>query len=369
MADAEAFGRDLIVLAPSHVAGGWTWWALSGGEAGPARDDPLPLPVPGGRLTLLVPAPLAPVRDLPLPDMPLAQALAAARLSAQPSAFENASAHVAVAAGGDRLLQARVSPADMERWLADLGAMGHDPAALVPAALLLPRPDAGIVLGELAGHRLARTQEAAFAGEDALLGALAGPEPARVMEPDALMQALAAVHQAPPLNLRQGAYATRRASFFRVAEWCALVRMAACAALIALAAMLVWIVRLNHAADMADAQALAQVQKRFPAATDIAGAERIVTAEQVRRGAGANCLSAQLAALLQAMRGAPGMSVRNMGYGADGTLRFTAAAPRPDDINAVLLALQQAGWKVTVPPVLAPDPTGATVAAITVRAP
>ena len=76
-----------------------------------------------------------------------------------------------------------------------------------------------------------------------------------------------------------------------------------------------------------------------------------------------------MAAVLAAMQPVPSIRLRDLGYNADGTLHFTAAAPRAEDVNAVLIALQNAGWKVTVPPSLASDPTGATVVAITVRAP
>ena len=94
-----------------------------------------------------------------------------------------------------------------------------------------------------------------------------------------------------------------------------------------------------------------------------------VAAELAKRGEGAASFAAPAAAVLDAMRPVPGVKLRDLGYAADGTLRFTAAAPRAEDVNAVLIALQNNGWKVTVPPALAPDPTGATVAAITVRAP
>jgi general secretion pathway protein L len=69
------------------------------------------------------------------------------------------------------------------------------------------------------------------------------------------------------------------------------------------------------------------------------------------------------------MKPIPSLRLRDLGYAPDGTLRFQAAAPTADDINRLLLALQQEGWQVTVPPQLAPDASGATVAAITVRAP
>ena len=101
----------------------------------------------------------------------------------------------------------------------------------------------------------------------------------------------------------------------------------------------------------------------------VVAAVRLLGAELAKRGEGGASFAAPMAALLDAMRPVAGVKLRDLGYGADGTLRFTAVAPRAEDINAVLIALQNNGWKVTVPPALAPDPTGATVAAISVRAP
>ncbi|MEO0032064.1 MAG: hypothetical protein RIS94_1822 [Pseudomonadota bacterium] len=363
---------DVIALAPAEPGGVWAWWWIMDGAAGAMEQGDLPPLGPQARLTLLVPAALAPVRDSALPDLPVVQALAAARLSASPVPFEEGPVHVAVAACDGRLLQTRIAALHMDQWLAALAAIpgAPDPVALVPAALVLPRPAEGAtVLGELAGQKLARVADAAFAAEDTLLAALAGPEPALLVHGAELERLLAGIHKSPPLNLRQGPYGPRRVSFFRLEDWRGLARMAGCAALLALAVMLVSIQRWHRAADAQEQAVVAQAAARFPSVTDFDSAERVVMVEAARRGAGPNGFAAQVAALLDALRAVPGLSLRDLGYAADGTLRFTAAAPRPDDINAALVALQRAGWKVTVPPAIAPDPTGATVAAITLRAP
>lgn len=358
----------LIALVPASAGEPWRWWRVADGALWSMDEGNLP-PAVEGSATVLVPAALAPVLDRPLPDLPVLQALAATRLAEAERSLAGQAPHVAVAADGDRLLVARVAPVDMDAWLAACAAAGLPDAALVPAALVLPRPDGGTALADLAGQHLARTPDAAFAAEDALLAALTDAGAAQTLDEPALAARLAAVHAVPPLDLRQGVYARARVSFLALPDWRVLARMAACAALLALAVMLVWVVRWNHEASRQEALALAAVQARFPSVTDIDGAERVVAAELVRRGSGASGFGAPAAALLDGLRGAPGVALRDLGYAADGTLRFTAAAPRPEDINTVLVALQQAGWKVTVPPTLAPDPTGATVAAITVRAP
>ena len=367
MPDAASPSADgLILLLPAAPDGAWHHWRVGADGVGPGQvGDALP---EHGAVTVLVPAAIAPVADKPLPAMPVAQALAAERL-AQGQTGLAAERHIAVGAADGRLLASRVAAADMDCWLAALAQAGIDPQALVPAALVLPRQDGTLVLSRLGDQLLARTDDAAFAAEEALVEVL-GEGLEQVAVDDAqLLNRLAQVHAAPPLNLRQGPYAPRRVSVFRTANWLGLARMAAVAALLGLLLMLVWIVKWNRDSSAQEARALELAQQRFPAATDLDSAERLLGAELAKRGEGGASFAAPMAALLDAMRPVAGVKLRDLGYGADGTLRFTAVAPRAEDINAVLIALQNNGWKVTVPPALAPDPTGATVAAITVRAP
>ncbi|HQS69913.1 MAG: hypothetical protein B7Y36_16755 [Novosphingobium sp. 28-62-57] len=372
MAAAPPLADGLIVLLPAQADAPWHWWSV--GQGGVGREmafDAAAEAAPWGdhgAVTVLVPAADAPVIDKPLPDMPVAQALAAERLGLAQGGLE-AVQHLAVGADEGRLLACRVGTATMDRWLALLAERGIDPQAIVPAALLLPRPERGLMLADLGGQLLSRTAEAAFAAEPGLIAVLAEGQEQSALTGDELLGRLAALHTAPPLNLRQGQYAPRRVSVFRSANWIGLARMAAIAALLALALMLVWVMKWNMDSNAEEARALELAQARFPAATDLDAAERLLNAELAQRGEGGASFAAPAAALLDILRGVPGVTLRDMGYGADGTLRFTAAAPRADDVNAVLIALQNQGWKVTVPPSLAPDPTGATVAAITVRAP
>lgn len=364
---------SLIVVLPETPGGEWRWRRVADGVAGtehghyPGEDAPWGS-LDEGRVTVLVPASRAPVRIKPMPAMPVAQALAAERLGAAEGLGGERHVAVAANAGGTQLLVASVAKSDMDLWLAECAAAGFEPDAMVPAALALPEPDSGAAIGELAGQPLARTREAAFAGEPALVEALAGGTVREIGEV-AIADGAHAVHLAPPLDLRQGQYAPRRVSFFLLPDWLRLARMAAVAALLAAILMLVWTVKWNMDSSSREDAALAAVQQRFPAATDLDSAERLVAAELARRGQGGAAFSAPAAAVLAALKPQGAVTLRDIGYGADGTLRFTAASPRADAINEVLLALQRDGWQVTVPPALAPDPTGATVAAITVRAP
>ncbi|MDE2562378.1 MAG: hypothetical protein KGL48_09040 [Sphingomonadales bacterium] len=374
-AGAQEGADGLIVQLPPAPGGTAHWWRVDDGriahDGSFGADDAAPWGEleDGARIVALAPAALAPVTDRPMPAMPVAQALAAERLDLAGQGVGSAPRHVAVAESGGRLLACAVAKGDMDAWLAVCASLGFDPDALVPAALVLPRPASGVSGAWLGEEPLARTSSAAFAGEPALIEALAGEGETHEIAGDALAGALLGAFAAPPLDLRQGAYAPRRAAWFHLPDWTKLARMAAIAALLWLALMLVWIVRWNADSSAREAEALAAAQSRFPAATDLDSAERLASAELAKRGLGGAGFSAPTAALLAAMRPVPGVSLRDLGFAADGTLRFTASAPRAEDINAVLLTLQQGGWKVTVPPTLAPDPTGATVAAITVRAP
>lgn len=371
--------EGLIVLLPQEVGGAWRWWRIGDGAAGadrayaPGDDAPWGTLDDTARIVALAPAADAPVRSVPRGVMPLPQALAAARLEANgggEASWPAGETHVAVAAESDEraVLVATVAPTAMDAWLAGLAAAGLVPQAIVPAALVLPRPDAGAVVATLAGQAIARTSQAAFAGEPELVAALATGE-ARQLDDEALAAALVAVWRNPPLNLRQGAYAPRRVSFFRLPDWVQLARMATVALLLGFLVLAAETIKLNADARAREEAALAAAQKRFPAAVDLASAQSLAAAELARRGQGGGSFSAPAAAVLAAMRPLPSLKLRDLGYNSDGTLRFQAAAPAPDDINRLLIDLQRDGWQVTVPPQLAPDPTGATVAAITVRAP
>ena len=366
------FGDDgLIVQLPATPDAAWRWWRVTGGVLGgdhgfsSGDDAPWGELDAAARIVALVPSADAPVRIRPRGAMPLAQALAAARLE---GGGLGGDLHTVASAQGDAILVASASTAAMDLWLAELAAAGLEPPALGPAALVLPEPGGGAVVAELAGQPLARTAEAAFAGEPELVAALASTEP-QTLTGAALDQALLAAWRAPPLNLRQGPYAPRRVSFFRLTDWTQFARMAAVAMLLGFLILAVETVKLNLDASEREAIALAAAQQRFPAAVDLASAQSLASGELARRGLGGGSFAAPAAAVLSAIRPLPSLRLRDLGYAGDGTLRFTAAAPTADEVNRLLTDLQAQGWQVTVPPQLAPDPTGATVAAITVRAP
>lgn len=366
-------GDGLLVLLPAGPDGLWRIWPVSDGIPGeptdfdPAHEPPLGPVEDGARVVALVPSDRAPVRVRPLGGMPPAQALAAARLEAAGAQGEAEPVHAAVAPGAGGVLVATVAQADMDAWLAALAVAEIVPDAIVPAALVLPAADTPVA-SRLGGQPIARTAQAAFAAEPELMDALGAGE-SRHLSQNELADALGATWREPPLNLRQGAYAPARTAFFHMPEWRTIGRMAALAAVLAFLIFAVETAKLNWDARTREAAALAAAQKRFPAAVDLATAQSLASAELARRGQGGGSFATPASAVLAALRPIPSLRLRDLGYGSDGTLRFQAAAPSAGDVNRLLTVLQQQGWQVTVPPSLAPDPTGATVAAITVRAP
>ncbi|AKM10660.1 type II secretion system protein GspL [Croceicoccus naphthovorans] len=367
-----------IVLLGEAPRADWRVWRvsgdrLSGGDALTPGEDATPWDEDEvHRVIALAPAALAPVRIVPRGDMPMAQALAATRLDPPGLRGAPEATHVAVAAGadGETVLSAAVAKTDMDVWLAELAANGVDAAAILPAALALPAAEAGQVMtGTLGAQPLARSPAMAFAGEDDLVAALA-PD-AQVVEADeeALARRMLAQFAAPELDLRQGAYALPRVSYFRLPDWRQLARMTAILALLVLAIFLVETVKLNLDADAREDAAIAAAQARFPGVGDLATAETQIRGELLRRGAGGVAFADSAPAVFAAMQPVPSVKLRNLSWQGDGTLAIRAAAPSGDALNQMLIALQRDGWQITVPPELTSDATGSTIADITVRAP
>lgn len=369
--------EGLLVLLPEVPGGQWRYWHVDGGTLGsghrftPGHDAPWG-DLEGMRVVALAPAALAPVRIAPCGEMPIAQALAATRLDPPGLRAPMADTHIAVAASadGDAVLCSAVAKSDMDAWLGELATAGLNVDALVPAALALPRADAGTVAsGELGGQALARTPSAAFAGEADLLPALAPGADSVAVDEDRLAACLVETFRHPELDLRQGAYALPRVSYFRLPDWAQLARMTAILALLVFLIFAVETVKLNLDAKAREDAAIEAARARFPGVGDLAGAEAQIRAELLRRGVGGVAFADSAPAVFAAMQPNPSINLRNLNWRADGTLAIRAAAPTDQALNQMLIALQRDGWQVTAPPQVAPDASGSTVADITVRAP
>lgn len=375
--EQEGSGPDgLIVALPEDPRAEWRWWRVEGGTLGaghgftPGHDAPWG-DLDGARVVALAPAALAPVRARARGDMPMAQALAATRLDPPGLSAPIGESHVCVAPAADAaVLCAAVSRGDMDTWLGELAAAGIDADALVPAGLVVPQPGAGeVATGVVAGQMLARTAAAAFAADAELLPVLAPGADRVEVSDDAIVQSLLAQFASPSLDLRQGIYARPRVSYFRLPDWRQLARMAALLLLLVFGVFLLETIKLNLDASAREDAAIEAAQARFPGVGDLATAETQIRSELLRRGAGGVGFADSAPAVFAAMQPNPSVQLRNLNWRADGTLAIRAAAPTSEALNQMLIALQRDGWVITVPPEVAPDASGATVADITVRAP
>lgn len=318
-----------------------------------------------GRVTALAPPGAMPVLCQPADDAATpAQALGLARLAAADGALALGSVAVA-ALEDDMILTVRIDPARLDAWQQAVAAMIGRPAdALVPVALVLPPPAAGTVhRAVLGGMDLARTAAAAFAAEPLLWQALVSPEASVVPCSDAVLsQRLMQAHARPWLDVLGGPDVKAGVPPRRLA-WLAILVL-----LLALAVPVAQIARWRMAATDAEANALAQVRARFPGVADMTGAEQVVRTARRQAQAGADGWAPPTAALWQALRAAPGVRLAGLVHGEDGVLRFTLSAPDTAAIDAVLLALQRAGWRLDQPAAPVRD-GGAVVASLAMRAP
>ncbi len=161
----------------------YRWSRIAGGRI-VSEGEGLPPPPNDGHgdepVIAVTPADAVTLHWAELPARSPAQAIAAARiLVAEASAVPASELHVALGDdGGAERPIAVVGAERMRGWLAELAVAGIDPAAIVPAPLLLPRPDEGYARAELAGEGVVRGVTSGFADEARLTELItAGAEP------------------------------------------------------------------------------------------------------------------------------------------------------------------------------------------------
>ena len=355
----------LLFLPSAHKP--YRWWRLNGarvaaaGEGLPAPDDAPLIAIP--------PADAVTLHWAALPVRTPAQATAAARiLAAEASAVPAGELHVAVGEEGDGERPIAVVGADaMRGWLAELAAAGLDPRAMVPAPMLLPRPDEGFARADLGGEGVVRGRSSGFADEPLLTDLVTGGVAPRAVAGDELGAALAAAVAAPALDLRQGPFARRRR---RGLDW-ALVRRLGRLALgivaVTLAISLVRLARYSFAADALEARADALAATGLPRGETVTDADRQL-AERLGavRGPGLG-FTAMAAAVFAAVRATPGTEVTGLDFQSSGDLKLSVAAARESLPTDLKRAIERAGFTVDASTFTSTN--GRVTGDLTVRAP
>jgi general secretion pathway protein L len=366
--------HGLIVTCPASSDAALHWWQAVDGHivargqdfsppSGAGQDDDAPV-------LALVPAADTVIRVLDMGAMSAAQAEAAARYrAADLSIGGDLFVGVRAIGSGDAMhvLCATISRARLADHLAELALRGLDPDIIVPVGLLLPAGEQPVsaTFGDLGADRLG---DLVLPPDEALGALLLGSDAPATLDQDARDAAMIAALADPALNLRQGEFARRTPLFAlgpgqgRILAW-----LLGALLLVSLAIPLIEIGKNYLGADLAERRALASAQRLVPQATSIAEAEQMLDTRLAARGAGNAIATVPLAGLLSAMQPVPGVTLRQADYRPGGIIGAMIAAPRVEDLNAVLIALQNNGYTVTA--AQRSDATGQAVADITVLAP
>lgn len=319
---------------------------------------------------------LAPVADVPLlwhhyPDAAPAQAAAAARIDTLKASLGDASAlHVVAgqpAEAGQAVPVAVTTHAAMTAWTDWLKARGLTPAAIIPAGAAVPPPEPDhLWLAELGGEQIIRTATRAYASDPELDPLIAGGHDIAPLDADRMRDALILTLAAPPLDLLSGGWKPKRswsvdAAMLRLAKLLAIALL-----VVSLLIPIIHAVRLASDTSRADRAVIDIATKAGVKASDAAAAESELDRRLAAAGGGPLAFSVPASALYDAMADTPGVTLKTLAHRTDGTLSTTLAAPRVEDINTVLLALQARGYRITAQPMAGTD--GQQMANVTIRA-
>ncbi|OYY66224.1 type II secretion system protein GspL [Sphingomonas sp. 28-62-11] len=337
-----------VVFLPGTAEDGYRWLRIANGGIA-ARGEGVPESSDGATIAV------APAEDVTLhwaslPDRSLAQSTAAARvLVAEASA--TALDHLHVAVGREPMMEDRpigvVSSARMQNWLVDLARYGVDPDAVIPAPMLLPRPDEGFLLADLGSEGVVRGPTTGFAHDSQLTPLITGGVAPVMMSREDIEEAIVAAVGAPALDLRQGIFAKRRRATI---DWPLLRRMGWLAVgilTVTLLISLVQIMQYGFAADAIERRIDLLARQGLARGETVNDAARQLDARLVRlRGPGRG-FSATAAAIYGAIRNVTGTEVRALSFDAKGEAQVTIAAQTEGQVYDVIREIGAQGFAAT----------------------
>ncbi|MBB3878984.1 type II secretion system protein GspL [Sphingomonas pseudosanguinis] len=335
---------NLLFLPPGE-GGDYRWMRIEDERIAASGEG---LPQGDGEVIAVAPADAVSLHWADIPARSTAQAAAAARLlAAEVSAAPMDELHVAVGEDedGGRPIGI-VNRGAMAGWLARLGAAGVDPVAVVPAPLLLPRPDEGYVRGDLAGQGVVRGRSSGFADEPGFTEIVTGEAPLADLDVDGIEAALGAVAAAPALDLRQGPFARRRG--FTI-DWRLVKRLAwlgLTIIVVTLAIDLVKWTKYSFAADATEAKIEQVARTALPRGETLVDADRQLTERlSAVRGPGQG-FSRTAAAIFAAVRGVPGTELTALDFQSSGDVRLGVAVDREALATDLKRAIEAQGFTV-----------------------
>ena len=369
---------NAIVIAlpaqPQQEGGRVPWWRIANGEVVESGDriDWLSASAggnaPSATTHVMGIAPCAHVllHRLSLPPLSAKQAVAvAARTISEEGLTPAANLHVAASgAMGDFI---STTHATMQAWANWADARGVRMDSIVPAPLLIAPPVDGIAVRATVGDEvIVRAGTIAFVDEPALVAAIiTDPTTITPLAAEHIERAMVAACDDPPAELLSGRWAPRSGPILDGAALAKMAKLAAIIALVSVAIPLVELVRLNWDSGTLDQASVAAAGTMISPAPTIDQALPMLDAKLASMGGGPALVTTPLAALTKAMEPAPTVSVDTLAWRGDGVLSVTLGAPRNEDINPVLIAVQNAGWRITAQPRAGSD--GRALADVTIR--
>ncbi|MEG8038501.1 type II secretion system protein GspL [Sphingomonas sp. LR60] len=333
---------------PPTISQPWRWWRIRD-DAVEREGEGLPEVTADDRVVAVAPADAVTLHWAALPARSPAQALAAARVVVSDATAEPAhDLHVAVGRerDGERAI-AVVAPARMAGWLAALARGGVDPAAVVPAPLLLPEPEEGYVRADLGGQVVARGRTTGWADEPVLTGLVTRGETPRLLDRAALRAAAIDAVAEPVIDLRQGAFARRRRR--TSIDWALVRRLAVLAGLILLATLAIDVVRImrySFGADAIEQRAATIARQGLPRGTGEGDATRMLGERlSALRGPGQG-FTRTAAAIYAIVEAVPDTEITALQFEPNGALRVSLSLAGEAQANTVKSRLADAGFTV-----------------------
>lgn len=332
------------------------------GRALPRGDDAAAMQP--SRSVLVVPGGAVRIERLELQAHSEAQAQAAARAVLEGRLARPGALHVALDrdAGSTSRTVAAVDPDVLRAWLARAAALGLQPDAAVPEALLLPVPHGGAIQRDTvadlrsgdshgsvdAGHVnvldagdrwLVRGPGLAFSAEPALAGSVLAGRETRFLAgrpEDFARNALR-----PQVDLLQGAFAPaarNRPSGRRRLAWLAAALLASPLVLVGAQAL-----RLEIAARTLESEATAAVREALPAA---GSATRDGLQSRLGAAREPQVFAAASGALFAAVDAREGTHLLELEYQRGDAVRAVLFHAGADDIEALRASLAAEGWRL-----------------------
>ncbi|TPG43140.1 general secretion pathway protein GspL [Sphingomonas koreensis] len=348
--------ETLVLFPPAGDDPAWRWLRIDD-DAVVARGEGIPVPSPDEaappRTVAIAPAEGVTLHWATLPDRSIAQAVAAARLAVgEASVTPLAELHVAVGredAAAERPIGV-VGVAAMRAWLVALAEQGVDPDALVPAPMLLPRPEEGYVRADLAGHGVVRGATSGFADEARLTELITGDTPPETLDREALEAAIVAAAAFPALDLRQGPFAKRRR---RAIDWPLVRRLAWLGVAILTATLfisLILIMKYSIAADGLETRADMLARQGLPPGQTVTDPDRQLNERLASLRGGGLGFSRTASAVFSAVQSVPGTELTALAFDDAGALKATVTAQGEAQANDLKHRIEAMGFTVEASP-------------------